>query len=88
MYKDQEPAPSTLQKQEKRLEQKTLRCANCDIEFLWPPTIVQSKTYCCTGCANGGPCCCDYSEYNAVNISGVIHYGPDVETKPVDSQHS
>jgi hypothetical protein len=88
MYKDQELAQNGQQEQEKRAEQKTLRCANCDIEFLWPPTIVRGKTYCCIGCANGGPCCCDYSEYNAVNISGVIHYGPDVETKSVDSQRS
>lgn len=55
----------------------TLRCANCDIDILWPPTIVQGKTYCCTGCAAGGPCNCDYSQYRSVNISGVIHYSLD-----------
>lgn len=52
------------------------RCANCEIEFLWPPTVVQDRIYCCIGCATDGPCCCDYSQYNSVNISGVIHYGP------------
>jgi len=52
------------------------RCTNCEIEFLWSPTVVQEKIYCCTGCATGGPCCCDYSKYNSVKISGVIHYGP------------
>jgi hypothetical protein len=88
MYGDHEPIQNVQQGQKKRAEQTTLRCANCDIEFAWPSTIVQGKTYCCTGCAKGGPCCCDYSQYNAVNISGVIHYGPDVETKSVDSQHS
>jgi hypothetical protein len=51
-----------------------VRCANCEIEILWPPTIVQGKTFCCTGCADGGPCNCDYSLYRSVNISGVIHY--------------
>jgi hypothetical protein len=51
-----------------------LHCANCDIEILWTPTIVQRKAYCCTGCAAGGPCNCDYSLYRSVNISGVIHY--------------
>jgi len=51
-----------------------VRCANCDIEILWPATIVQEKAYCCTGCAAGGPCDCDYSLYRAVHISGVIHY--------------
>jgi hypothetical protein len=51
-----------------------VHCANCDIEILWTPTIVQGKTYCCTGCAAGGPCNCDYSLYRSVTISGVIHY--------------
>jgi hypothetical protein len=51
-----------------------VHCANCEIEILWPPTVVQGKTYCCTGCAAGGPCNCDYSLYRSVNISGVIHY--------------
>jgi hypothetical protein len=86
MYRDHEPIQHVPQGQQ--VEQKTLRCANCDIEFRWLPTIVQGKTYCCTGCGNGGPCCCDYSQYNAVNISGVIHYGPDVEKKSIDSQRS
>lgn len=59
--------------------QKPPRCANCDIDILWSPNVVQGKTYCCSGCAAGGPCCCDYSQYKSVNISGVIHYGPDEE---------
>jgi hypothetical protein len=50
------------------------RCANCDIEFFWSPTVVQGKVYCCTGCAAGGPCNCDYSLYRSVTIMGVIHY--------------
>jgi hypothetical protein len=58
--------------------QVPLRCANCDIDILWPPVVVQGKTYCCTGCAAGGPCNCDYSEYSSVSISGVIYYGTDV----------
>ena len=53
---------------------QVVRCANCDIEILWPPTVVQGKTFCCTGCAAGGPCNCDYSLYRSVTISGVIHY--------------
>ncbi len=50
------------------------RCANCDIEILWSPVVVEGKTFCCTGCAAGGPCNCDYSQYRSVNIAGVIHY--------------
>lgn len=37
-----------------------LRCANCGIVIHWQPTIVDGKTYCCAGCAHGGPCECDY----------------------------
>jgi len=35
-------------------------CANCGITIGWQPTIVDNKTYCCLGCAQGGPCECDY----------------------------
>lgn len=51
-----------------------VHCANCDIEILWPAVVVQDTAYCCTGCAAGGPCNCDYSLYRSVHISGVIHY--------------
>lgn len=57
-----------------RVPAQPLHCANCDIDILWPPTVVQGKTYCCTGCAAGGPCNCDYSQYRSVRISGVIYY--------------
>ncbi|MDQ6660951.1 MAG: hypothetical protein M3Z24_08305, partial [Chloroflexota bacterium] len=49
-------------------------CANCEIDFFWHPTVVEEKTYCCAGCAAGGPCSCDYSQYRSVTISGVIYY--------------
>jgi hypothetical protein len=58
-----------------RPEERPPHCANCDIEILWPPVVVGEKTYCCRGCASGGPCNCDYSQYRSVNIAGVIHYG-------------
>jgi hypothetical protein len=35
-------------------------CENCGIAIEWQPTIVGGKTYCCVGCAHGGPCECDY----------------------------
>lgn len=54
-----------------------LRCANCDIDILWEPVYRKGIAFCCTGCADGGPCSCDYSQYHAVNIAGVIHYRPD-----------
>jgi hypothetical protein len=35
-------------------------CANCGIIIRWQPTIIEGKGYCCLGCAQGGPCECDY----------------------------
>ncbi len=64
-----------------------LRCANCDIEIRWSPTIVQGKAYCCSGCAAGGPCSCDYSQYRSVNIAGVIHYMPEHEGQDSTQPH-
>ena len=37
-----------------------LVCANCKIVIRWQPTIVDGLSYCCPGCAAGGPCECDY----------------------------
>jgi chaperonin GroES len=76
MDKQSNRQQNMLTEQTLDMSQVPLRCANCEIEFLWPPTVVQSITYCCVGCATGGPCCCDYSQYHSVKISGVIHYGP------------
>jgi hypothetical protein len=38
-----------------------LKCTNCQIRFLWLPVLVDGQPYCCAGCAEGGPCSCDYS---------------------------
>jgi hypothetical protein len=35
-------------------------CANCGIVIRWQPTIVDDRLFCCLGCAEGGPCECDY----------------------------
>jgi len=43
-----------------RRSSSAYRCANCDILFDWQPTRVGQANYCCVGCAEGGPCCCDY----------------------------
>lgn len=39
---------------------KKLICANCGIPIRWQPTVVDGKPFCCMGCAQGGPCECDY----------------------------
>jgi hypothetical protein len=35
-------------------------CVTCGIAIRWRPTIVDTHIYCCLGCAQGGPCQCDY----------------------------
>lgn len=61
--------------QKEGAQRANVRCANCDIDILWSPVVVQGVAYCCTGCAAGGPCSCDYSQYRSVHIAGVIQYG-------------
>jgi hypothetical protein len=74
MYVEDNSIQSNNNQSPLRKQQQPLRCANCDIDILWPPTLVQGKNFCCTGCAAGGPCNCDYSQYRSINIAGVIHY--------------
>lgn len=38
-----------------------LHCANCGLEFGWQPTWSGGRQFCCPGCAEGGPCNCDYA---------------------------
>jgi len=38
------------------------RCANCLMPLRGPGVKVNGETYCCLGCANGGPCICTYTE--------------------------
>jgi hypothetical protein len=44
-------------------------CANCGISIRWQPTIVDGKSYCCAGCAQGGPCECDYGNLPQVGVT-------------------
>ena len=37
-------------------------CTTCELEIIWPPIERDGRTYCCDGCANGGPCTCSYDE--------------------------
>ena len=53
MYTDD--AQQDRKHQQSNAQHQVVRCANCDIEILWPPTVVQGKPFCCTGCAAGGP---------------------------------
>jgi hypothetical protein len=35
-------------------------CLTCEIEVPWPPVLRDGRSYCCEGCAVGGPCSCSY----------------------------
>lgn len=52
-------------------------CANCRIVIQWEPTIIEGKTYCCLGCAQGGPCSCDYD-----NLPQVGKVEPMIRRQP------
>ena len=67
--------------EERQRDGQIMRCANCDIEILWSPTVVQGNTFCCAGCAAGGPCSCDYSqhEYRSTKVSRVMYNKHNLE---------
>ena len=44
---------------------ESLLCANCGLEISWPPAVVDGNSYCCGGCALGGPCYCSYDSIGA-----------------------
>jgi hypothetical protein len=36
------------------------KCDSCDIDLGRDHLVVRGKTFCCAGCADGGPCGCSY----------------------------
>jgi hypothetical protein len=62
--------------------QQQIVCATCGIVIRWQPTIVEGKAYCCPGCAEGGPCACDYDNLPQPGVSN-----PLVRQVPEASQH-
>ncbi|MEW6034660.1 MAG: hypothetical protein AB1603_07380 [Chloroflexota bacterium] len=47
------------------------RCANCGIPIAWAGSQVVrgGQTYCCDGCARGGPCCCSYPDMSGWGVA-------------------
>ncbi len=39
-----------------------MKCASCDIELTESPLVVDGTPFCCSGCAEGGPCTCVYED--------------------------
>ncbi len=55
-----------------RGESVPLICRNCGIEMDWQPVIVDRQPYCCLGCAQGGPCQCDYNRLPSPAIQATL----------------
>ncbi len=36
------------------------KCDSCDIDLGHDHLVARGKTFCCVGCADGGPCVCSY----------------------------
>jgi hypothetical protein len=59
------------------MHQQTV-CTTCGIVIRWQPTIVEGKTYCCPGCAEGGPCQCDYDNLPQPGVTNpLVIQAPD-----------
>lgn len=37
-----------------------MKCESCDIELTVVPLWREDSCFCCSGCADGGPCICSY----------------------------
>jgi len=49
-----------------------ITCDTCGIRISWQPTLIGKGVYCCTGCAEGGPCSCDYGSLPERNEPAAI----------------
>jgi hypothetical protein len=59
------------------MQQQTV-CTTCGIIIRWQPTIVEGKAYCCLGCADGGPCECDYDNLPQHGVTNpLVVHAPD-----------
>jgi hypothetical protein len=56
-------------------------CASCDALLIDRPVYRMDETYCCLGCAHGGPCFCTYEQDLADD--GVDHLGLPFPMEPV-----
>ena len=56
-------------------------CASCDGIITGRPVYRMDETYCCLGCAQGGPCICTYEQDLADD--GVDHLGLPFAMEPV-----
>ena len=53
----------------------SVRCVGCEMPLDRPGAVYAGLTYCCEGCAGGGPCVCTYDERVPSNADSVDHLG-------------
>jgi len=61
---------------EGKIMHRKVVCVNCGITIRWEPTVVAGKTYCCLGCAQGGPCTCDYDNLPQLGVRNPLVLRP------------
>jgi hypothetical protein len=58
-------------------------CATCELEVPWTPLQRGGKTFCCAGCAAGGPCTCSYDNFDPESSSvSIAHATLDARASP------
>ena len=62
-------------------------CDGCFAEFDWPQTDFEDESYCCRGCADGGPCACSYGSPPVDAVPGTDGELADEGDQAEDSQH-
>jgi len=53
-----------------------MKCESCDIDLASLPLWRDDRYFCCSGCADGGPCICSY-------VDDPARLGKDVSGAPV-----
>lgn len=53
-----------------------MKCESCDIELAALPLWRDDRYFCCSGCADGGPCICSY-------VDDPARLGKDASGEPV-----
>ena len=60
-------------------------CASCELLITGTPVYRMDESYCCLGCAQGGPCVCTYDADMAedgVDNLGLLFAIPEPEPSP------
>lgn len=59
-----------------------ITCANCEEPIIREPVYQDGEPFCCSGCANGGPCICTYLEGAATGAEALAASADAVQAEP------